>query len=394
MKRFRRVVLALDVAALLLLAVAVYCLVTESKGLQVHVAGRKILSITKFTRPYFAFLGVAVARIVVTIAWAPEEFRARYRTGRGRLKPRLAALVGSLLVVLTGLEVGYRIWNPYEAPPTLINDGALWKVKNVDFHPNADGILSGVHCYTDEYGFRCRPARPVPSPGARRVLVLGDSFAFGTGVEVEDTIPLVAEERLRAAGHDVFFYNAAVPGMRTRDEYGALERGLVARPDVVLLIWCMNDVMPEATRWSPLVARLASRIHSFGFMCQRLTDDPDRNNIPWVLRCYGEENPYWAEAREYLGKMRDLGREKGFEFRVAVFPHLEKLDEDPFEPAHRALDGLLESEGIVYRDWRQTFAGMKEDELWVHPTDHHPNARADRIAGEDLAEFLAPALAP
>lgn len=393
MRRFRSILLALDLAALLLLVLAVWCLVTESKGLQLAIGGKKILSISKFTRPYFAFLAVAAVRIAITIRFAPEEVRARYRTPLGRLKPRLALMAGTVLTVLTALEIGYRLWNPYEAPPTLVNDGKLWKVKNESFLPMEDGILSGVHCYTDEHGFRCRPSRPKPPPGARRIVVIGDSFAFGTGLAVEDTIPGIAEEALRARGLDVFVYNAAVPGMRTKDEYGALVRALPVEPHVVVLVWCMNDVVPDAVRWSPLVARLASRVHVFGFFAQRLTDDPDRNNTAWVNRCYGEENPLWSETREYLRRIRDLGKEEGFEFRVAIFPHLESLDEpETFEPAHRALDGLLESEGIAYRDWKATFEGMDERDLWVHPTDHHPNARANRIVGEDLAGFLAPAL--
>jgi lysophospholipase L1-like esterase len=80
----------------------------------------------------------------------------------------------------------------------------------------------------------------VPAPeGAPRILALGDSYTFGTGVDASQVWPRALAS---AAGAAVTVYSA--PGYGTAQEALALERLFdAARPDLILLQVCFNDVI-------------------------------------------------------------------------------------------------------------------------------------------------------
>jgi lysophospholipase L1-like esterase len=79
--------------------------------------------------------------------------------------------------------------------------------------------------------------------GERRLLVLGDSFTFGAGVEAEQAFPRRLEAELRAAGREnVLVLNGGVPAYGTTQQSAWLER-LASRiePDAVLLAFFLGN---------------------------------------------------------------------------------------------------------------------------------------------------------
>lgn len=83
-------------------------------------------------------------------------------------------------------------------------------------------------------------------PGEFRILMLGDSYTWGAGLEQEETIPRQFESYMRSEfpGLDVTAINAGVGGYSTWQEYiFFLERGLGLQPDLVILqLYSANDV--------------------------------------------------------------------------------------------------------------------------------------------------------
>lgn len=144
--------------------------------------------------------------------------------------------------------------------------------------PQADaGELMGcLHVYSPDYGWALRPGIQLcPAAGCvsvnadanrgprlprertvgawgRRVLVLGDSVAFGMDVADGESWP----ERLARPGLEVV--SLAVPGFGTDQELLRLEReGLAYRPDVIVVGFCLaNDLVDNA-----LDSFLYSRAH-------------------------------------------------------------------------------------------------------------------------------------
>ncbi len=114
--------------------------------------------------------------------------------------------------------------------------------------PGAEGRLSatGDALYRiNEDGFRGpRHARPKPDR-VLRGLVVGDSIAFGYGVEEASAFPRVLEKQLatRIPSKRVEVVNLGVGGYNPWNEAQLLKGfGLGYQPDLVLAQFCINDL--------------------------------------------------------------------------------------------------------------------------------------------------------
>jgi lysophospholipase L1-like esterase len=94
-------------------------------------------------------------------------------------------------------------------------------------------------------GFGMRgPERGASKPaGTARILLLGDSFAFGWGVDQEEAFGARLERLLTERVGPVEVLSAAVPGWSTDQHFVYLRtRGLALRPDLILLATSENDL--------------------------------------------------------------------------------------------------------------------------------------------------------
>jgi hypothetical protein len=114
--------------------------------------------------------------------------------------------------------------------------------------PGADGVMQEtgeIRYRVNADGFRGRRyARPKPDR-TFRVLVLGDSIAFGYGVEEEQTFSHLMEARLQRLVTDrsVEVVNLAGGGYNPYNELALLaDVGASYQPDLVLVQFCINDL--------------------------------------------------------------------------------------------------------------------------------------------------------
>lgn len=131
---------------------------------------------------------------------------------------------------------------PGQLPASLDLDGMLYHHK-----PDLDLSLGSFRLRTNPLG--CRgPAVAVPKPaGTFRILLLGDSVAFGWGVDDEVTFA----RRLEREWNDgkparrLEVVNTGHPMYDTNQEAAVLRRlGAQLQPDLVLLVYVVNDVEP------------------------------------------------------------------------------------------------------------------------------------------------------
>src|SRR5262249_44912878 len=81
-------------------------------------------------------------------------------------------------------------------------------------------------------------------PGVQRIVVLGDSFAIGYEVDVEQTFAMVLERELQHKNLKVEVLNAGVSGNSTAEEDLYLEREVIKyQPDVVVTSFYDNDFL-------------------------------------------------------------------------------------------------------------------------------------------------------
>jgi lysophospholipase L1-like esterase len=107
-----------------------------------------------------------------------------------------------------------------------------------------------VRYATNDQGFRAGPKlgeSAAPTQETERILVVGDSFAFGYASNWSDTWTARTERYLKAMGMQVEVINAGVPGYDTRSETLLLERVIERyQPSVVLLAFLPNDLFTNS----------------------------------------------------------------------------------------------------------------------------------------------------
>ena len=158
-----------------------------------------------------------------------------------RLLPRIALLLATCLLLFGAAEVVTRL----AFPPASFGDDPALAGK---YHPNRTlHYLSHQDGYDvtvrfNSLGMRDRE-HPLEKPaGARRVLVLGDSFMEAKQVAYEESFPAVLGRALSASG-EVEVLNTGHAGFGAAEEYLVMKQfGVPRRPDLVVQAFFMNDV--------------------------------------------------------------------------------------------------------------------------------------------------------
>jgi GDSL-like Lipase/Acylhydrolase family len=251
--------------------------------------------------------------------------------------------------------------------------------------------------------------RAIPKPaGVRRVLSVGDSFAWGLGVEYSDAYPQRLERSLTRRRHERWeVVNLAVPGINSVQEADQLVReGFAYQPDVVVLGYVLNDSeesnaanLRRVVEWE---AHEARRVHQSSALLRFIDGRLFATTETWrrvnaYQAMYADGAPGWLAAQDALRTMGRLCRERGVPFVVAIFPLFgNPLDERyPFENIHRKVDQAVRAAGGYPVDLLPEYRGLRWDLLVVNgERDEHPNEIAHRIAAEALLPRLNEVLGP
>jgi hypothetical protein len=101
-----------------------------------------------------------------------------------------------------------------------------------------------INIQINSKGVRASENIPYEKPdGVKRIVVLGDSFGIGYGVNLEDTFSNQMKIHLEDAGIKCEIVNLSVSGHGTSEQLITLkEQGFLYRPDLVLLAWHGSDL--------------------------------------------------------------------------------------------------------------------------------------------------------
>jgi hypothetical protein len=303
---------------------------------------------------------------------------------------KLGLVVGSILF-LALLAEGFARVKAVVAPetqgfPTYSTE--LWMRRYVKLNPE---------------GFRDAPHAPVATPGTRRLLLVGDSVAFGSGiVRSEERLGEQLVERLRAStGQKWELLNASRPDTNTLDHIGFLERMVSYHPVVVALLYVFNDIdylepavdegrlmgrASESSRFDPLricfqnfyaFQEVLVRVR-FAYYSMHGDTRPDPYLNPALL------------ARHFVDLVRfqSIATRDGALFELIPI-NLESLLAPKLRDRYRLFLQQASAAGLPTCSLEGAFDGSSFRDLTVNVMDNHANERANRLAADVVAGCLA-----
>ena len=112
----------------------------------------------------------------------------------------------------------------------------------------------------------------------------------------------------------------------------------------------------------------------------------------WTQKVSGlfeDGSPGWETVKTALREGRDLGRERGFEFVVALYPPLWREGEHlaSHEP-YKTFETFCAAEGIPCVNLDPVLDRLPVDQFWIHPRNHHPSGGCNEIVGRAVGRFL------
>jgi len=261
------------------------------------------------------------------------------------------------------------------------------------------------HCVYNNSGCRDNVAYLLePKAGKRRISFLGDSFTEGHGVKnVEDRFVNL----IRAKHPEWEIHALAKIGHDTGNEIETLKDGQAAgyKFDVVVLVYCLNDMTDISTETTTINRDLFSEAASHNWLLEnsyffemlyyraKVARNPRVSGIFSTMR---EEynGALWEVQKTRLKTIQDLVQANGGRLAVVTFPFLNL--EGPayqFEPVHRQLDQFWRESGVPHLDLHPVFATEPPGKITVNPYDAHPNEYAHALAAKKIDQFLTELLA-
>ena len=318
-------------------------------------------------------------------------FFRRYRQHKATTHrvPRLIAGNSFVLLFLCSIivvagEVKFRFFHDTTDSFGLTKTTQEWFVRH--FQPNNVGFRDSV-----DYSVG------IP-PGKRRITCLGDSFTAGHGVrDVEDRFG----NCIRQLRHGWDVQVTAQCGWDTGHELAFLEDsgGFGYQLDVVVLVYCLNDVADIVPEWAATLERIYSSsepgflvAHSYFFNAMyyrwKASRDPDIvDYCRFVKQHY--EGPVWSEQQERLKCLHNEVKSRGGRLIVVTFPFMHALGKEySYREAHKRLSEFWDSLGVPELDLLTVYQSHDSQTLVVNSRDAHPNEQAHALAAKAMVTFL------
>lgn len=303
--------------------------------------------------------------------------------------------------------------NPHgELAPVPDTQHGDWELTTYTLDPEKlplDRLSETPWCVKYEHsskGIRDREYPDQPPEGVMRIACIGDSFVFGEGVPIEKTM---VRQMGSLLGKKFEVINGGQVGANTMDELqilAAIVQG--ANCQRAIFVFIPNDI--------PIHPRLAQRQKYINDLVQirdQYLDDYKKNSwhggylksiglmtapfemekikretIQWYLDSYdprfNQEN-----LRLFQETIRTIPKIPGCRSVFVMYPLMEGFESTyPLQTIHDQVKAMAEEAGLPVLDLTSAFAGQNTSELWVHPTDHHPNGKANAIAAQAIIEWL------
>lgn len=319
-----------------------------------------------------------------------------------KLFQNLVLLLASLILCGAFGEIAVRLMYPRLASYNMEMWHYASKVKQRTSNPklpflhapNRDGFFYGAQIHTDSVGFRDRDFPVARVPGTKRIMLLGDSFTLGWGVPFDSTFSKQLEKLLNEHGHPTEVINTGVGNTNTVMELEQFkEIGLRFKPDVVILMYFINDAEPTPPVVGALKAAIVTHSYLIAFLSDQMIKLTPRINQSYDWRAYyaglfKPGLPGREASRQAIDELAALCKHNGIKLVIANIPELRELRSYPFPEATEFVRNAARSNDVPFVDLLPALATEDASTLWVSKEDPHANAKANVIIGRALFEAV------
>ena len=315
---------------------------------------------------------------------------------------RVTVLLLSFVIALIAFEITLRFTHDTPWYEGLVEEQARNRVQRF--------LVGGT-----KFKVRRPLVETVPTASAAyRILFLGDSFTYGSGIPDEDllfptrvTRALQKRQGENSSEKTFAFYNGGIPGSLTRRWVTLYREGVdLLNPNLVVVVFFLRDGTPQLGSISGLAGirdalkryREESFLFDHSHLYRLLVEQQKQREFGRAY--FGSmkaaymgspaETREWQRAQKNLLAIRDDTQKRGARFVLVIFPVLFELGDDyPLQAVVDEIERFGVSNHIPTLSLLPAFRGEDASALWVSPLDQHPNARGHAIAAEAITEFLA-----
>lgn len=332
------------------------------------------------------------------IAQAPTR---RPLSLRKRVAFSLLTSAVAIFPIMVLLEIGYRWWHAIPLTGGIVSEQDLRLLDTpanrfytsmyrrsdnpILFYELRPGATRELYSINSQ-GFRDHECSEQKPAGTFRIVVLGDSIAWGHMLPLDQTFAKQLEARLNAKfDHKFEVLNFGVSGYSTQQEV-ELYRVRASRfhPDLVIVCYCLND-FGESSVESTALKRAYYDIFSKSYVYDHL-----RRLVVGVAHDqFGRaENasPAQFNLRQQFARLDKYCAEKGL---VIIFPNLSDFENYFLKYEHERVGRAIENLNFELLDLLDYYRRYDADQLVLRPSDRtHPNELGNRIAAEAAMQLL------
>ncbi|MFH1282983.1 MAG: GDSL-type esterase/lipase family protein [bacterium] len=286
----------------------------------------------------------------------------------------LSALLSltTLFTLLTFTEWGLRIFCP-----NTWSEASQWRWYATKVRKNKIGLRSSEIDINNQ-------------SNAKRILILGDSFAYGFKVDQDKILSSRLEEKLLKR-FPAEVINASFPNWSIVHQKHFFERlGYALKPDLVVICHVLNDIesVNPKLKISKLYVFLKYNLYLTGLFNPLISLFSENSAIVDMQSAYTANTIPWNNYFNNLEVLNSEIKDANSSLIFLIFPWFSNFNPYPFNEAHNNLKNGLKQMGIESLDLLDIYKHYPAKDLIVSYRDLHPNSLSHELAAEELYKVI------
>lgn len=340
----------------------------------------------------------------------------------------LLLLLVTILLCSLSLEIFIRVWDPPIATPGMYQIHRPSPVFGWELVPGASGFgRAGTYIHINRDGFRDVDYPLKKKATVFRIMVIGDSFTFGQGVNLEDTYSKHLERRINDIGKTSEVISCGVIGYGMWQYLETLKRKVIPyKPDLVILGLFIDDITTSVSPYKHLqnwpgtnpfakdASGMMSRSYLWNFLKNWITlvetkyrylrghkylkgiekrkeaTGPAHPESNWYQIMYGKlpKNIY-SDFAETLYTFIRICETVNTQVIVVLIPDAAQLHEPDRQKVNLFVAQICKDIGVPFVDVIKRFEKEEDPRtLYLFPLDAHTSPKGHRLIADSIFEQI------